>query len=173
MKENFADKNIVILGGLGFIGSNMAIRLIELGANVTLVDSMLPQYGGNLFNIESIKDKCRINFSDIRDEYSLHYLLKDADVIYSMAGQTSHIDSMSNPMNDLDINCRSQLFILESCRKNNPGVKIIYASTRQLYGKPQYLPVDENHPQIPVDVNGVNKLAAEKYYTLYSEVYGM
>jgi nucleoside-diphosphate-sugar epimerase len=90
-----------------------------------------------------------------------------------MAGQTSHIDSMSNPMNDLDINCRSQLFILESCRKNNPGVKIIYASTRQLYGKPQYLPVDENHPQIPVDVNGVNKLAAEKYYTLYSEVYGM
>jgi UDP-glucose 4-epimerase len=111
MKENFADKNIVILGGLGFIGSNMAIRLIELGANVTLVDSMLPQYGGNLFNIESIKDKCRINFSDIRDEYSLHYSLKDADVIYSMAGQTSHIDSMSDPMNDLDINCRSQLSI--------------------------------------------------------------
>ena len=173
MKENFSDKNIVILGGLGFIGSNMAIRLIELGANVTLVDSMLPQYGGNLFNIESIKDKCRINFSDIRDNYSLHYLLKDADIIYSMAGQTSHVDSMTDPMNDLDINCRSQLSILESCRKNNPGVKILYASTRQLYGKPQYLPVDENHPQIPVDVNGINKLAAEKYYMLYSNVYGM
>ena len=173
MNYNFSNRNILILGGMGFIGSNLAIRLVEEGANVTIVDSMLPQYGGNLENIEPVKDKLKINYSDIRDTYSMEYLVRGIDVIYSMAGQTSHIDSMTDPMTDLEINARSQLSILESCRKHNPQVKILYASTRQLYGKPQYLPVDEEHPVVPVDVNGVNKLAAEKYYTLYSNVYGM
>jgi nucleoside-diphosphate-sugar epimerase len=171
--QNFADRKILILGGMGFIGSNLAIRLVSLGARVMIVDSMLPQYGGNLCNIEPIKDQCQVNFSDIRDSYSLEYLVQGIDVIYSVAGQTSHIESMSDPMTDLDINCRSQLAILESCRRHNPDVKILYASTRQLYGRPQYLPVDEKHPVIPVDVNGVNKLAAEQYYTLYSKVYDM
>jgi len=173
MSNSFNNRNILILGGLGFIGSNLAIRLTNLGAHVTLVDSMLPQYGGNLTNIEPIKDKCQVNFSDIRDRYSLDYLIRDVEIIYSVAGQTSHIESMVDPITDLDINCRSQLTILESCRKYNPDVKILYASTRQLYGRPQYLPVDEKHPESPVDVNGINKLAAEKYYSLYSEVYGM
>jgi len=171
--EKLSSRNVLILGGMGFIGSNLAIRLVDLGARVTLVDSMLPQYGGNLANIEPIKDQCRVNFSDIRDRHSLDYLVKDADVIYSVAGQTSHIESMNDPMTDLDINCRSQLSILESCRHHNPDVTIVYASTRQLYGRPQYLPVDEDHPVVPTDVNGINKLAAEKYYTLYSQVYGM
>ncbi|MBD3306596.1 NAD-dependent epimerase/dehydratase family protein [candidate division KSB3 bacterium] len=170
---DFKGRNTLILGGLGFIGSNLAIRLVSLGAHVTLVDSMLPQYGGNLANIEPIADQCRVNFSDIRDQYSLEYLVQGIDVIYSMAGQTSHIESMIDPITDLEINCRSQLSLLESCRKYNPNVKILYASTRQLYGRPQYLPVDEKHPVMPVDVNGINKLAAEKYYTLYSHVYGM
>ena len=173
MDQHFVDSQILILGGLGFIGSNLAIRLVSLGAKVTLVDSMLPQYGGNLGNIEPIKDKCRMNFSDIRDSYSLDYLVRDVDVIYSMAGQTSHIESMTDPMTDLEINCRSQLSILESCRKYNPDVKILYASTRQLYGRPKYLPVDEQHPTVPVDINGIHKLASEKYYSLYSQVYGM
>lgn len=173
VKKDFHNRKILILGGLGFIGSNLAIRLVSLGAHVTIVDSMLPQYGGNLENIEPIKAQCRINFSDIRDQYSLDYLVQDMDVIYSMAGQTSHIESMLDPVTDLEINCRSQLSLLESCRKHNPGVKILYASTRQLYGRPQYLPVDEQHPTLPVDVNGINKLAAEKYYTLYSQVYSM
>lgn len=169
----YRDRDVLILGGLGFIGSNLAHRLVELGANVTLVDSMLGQYGGNLANIADIRDRVRVNFSDIRDRHSLDYLVRDADVIYSVAGQTSHIESMHDPMTDLDINCRSQLAVLESCRANNPDVRIVYASTRQLYGRPQYLPVDEAHPVVPVDVNGINKLAAEKYYTLYANLYGM
>lgn len=173
MQTTFIDREVLILGGMGFIGSNLAIRLVSLGAKVKIVDSMLPQYGGNLANIEPIKDRCQINFSDIRDSYSLDYLVQGVDVIYSVAGQTSHIESMTDPMTDLDINCRSQLSILESCRKHNPDVKILYASTRQIYGRPQYLPVDEKHPAVPVDVNGINKLAAEQYYTLYSQVYNM
>lgn len=171
--NSFKDRKVLILGGLGFIGSNLAIRLIQEGASVTIIDSMLPDYGGNLTNIEPIKDVVKINYSDIRDTFSMDYLVRGVDVIYSMAGQTSHIESMTDPMTDLDINVRSQLSILESCRKHNPKVKILYASTRQLYGKPQYLPVDEKHPVVPVDVNGINKRAAEEYYTLYSKVYGM
>ncbi len=173
MQASFVDREVLILGGMGFIGSNLAIRLVSLGAKVKIVDSMLPQFGGNLANIEPIRDRCQINYSDIRDSYSLDYLIQGVDVIYSVAGQTSHIESMADPMTDLDINCRSQLSILESCRKHNPDVKILYASTRQIYGRPQYLPVDEKHPTVPVDVNGINKLASEQYYTLYSRVYGM
>lgn len=169
----YKNKNVVILGGLGFIGSNLAIQLVSLGAKVTLVDSMLPQYGGNLTNIEPIEGRCRVNFSDIRDSYSLNYLVKDADYIFSMAGQTSHIDSMNDPTTDLEINCRSQLSLLEDCRQNNFKGVIVYASTRQVYGRPNYLPVDEKHPTEPVDVNGINKLAAENYYTVYSKVHKM
>ncbi len=171
--NNYKGRKVLILGGLGFIGSNLAIRLASLGAKITLVDSMLGQYGGNLANIETISDKVKINFSDIRDQHSLNYIVQDAEVIYSVAGQTSHIESMADPKTDLDINCTSQLSILEACRINNPDVTIIYASTRQLYGKPQYLPVDEKHPVVPVDVNGINKYAAEMYYTLYAKVYGI
>jgi len=170
---DFSGKRILILGGLGFIGSNLAIRLSDLGAKVTVVDSMLEQYGGNVANIEPAKDRVNINFSDIRDQHSLNYIVRDMEVIYSVAGQTSHIESMSDPQTDLDINCTSQLSILEACRAYNPNVTLVYASTRQLYGKPQYLPVDENHPIVPVDVNGINKYAAEMYYTLYAKVYGM
>lgn len=171
--HQFKGLRALVLGGMGFIGSNLAIHLVELGAQVTIVDSMLPQYGGNMTNVAPIRDRCHINFSDIRDQHTMNYLVQGADVIYSMAGQTSHIDSMSDPITDMDINCRSQLSLLESCRLHNPDVTIIYGSTRQLYGRPQYLPVDEQHPTTPVDVNGINKLAAEKYYTLYSEVHGM
>lgn len=173
MHYDFGGRKVVVLGGAGFIGSNLAHRLVELGAEVIVVDSMLSQYGGNLANLEGIADRIRVNFSDIRDTHSLDYIVRDADVIYSVAGQTSHVESMNDPTTDLDINCRSQLAILESCRRQNPGVKIVYASTRQIYGRPQYLPVDEKHPVVPVDVNGINKLAAEMYYTLYSRIYGM
>lgn len=170
---NFAGKRILVLGGLGFIGSNLARRLVELGARVSLVDSMLDQYGGNLQNINGFQDDVDVNFSDIRDRHSLRYLVRDADLIYSMAGQTSHVESMQDPFTDLEINCTSQLAILESCRRHNPDVEILYASTRQLYGRPQYLPVDEKHPIHPVDVNGINKYAAEMYYRLYHEVHGL
>jgi UDP-glucose 4-epimerase len=169
----FAGRNVLITGGLGFIGSNLARRLVEQGAQVTLVDSLIPEYGGNLFNIAGIEDKVRVNISDVRDEHSMKYLVQGQDVLFNLAGQTSHMDSMHDPFTDLEINARSQLSILEACRRYNPGIKIIFASTRQVYGKPQYLPVDEAHPLRPVDINGVNKLAGEWYHLLYHDVYRM
>ncbi len=163
----------LITGGLGFIGSNLARRLVELGARVTLVDSLIPEYGGNLFNIAGIEDRVRVNIADVRDEYSMDYLVQGRDFLFNLAGQTSHLDSMQNPYTDLEINCRAQLSILEACRKHNPRVKIVYASTRQIYGKPDYLPVDERHLLHPTDVNGINKMAGEWYHIVYNNVYGI
>ena len=163
----------MITGGCGFIGSNLAHHLVSLGAQVTIMDSMLPGFGGNLFNLDEIKDSVHINFSDMRDEHAVSYLIQNKDFIFNSAGQISHIDSMTQPMADLDINCRAQLSLLEACRHHNTTVKIIYASTRQIYGRPQYLPVDEKHPIAPVDVNGINKAAAEWYHGLYFNVYGI
>ena len=173
MSEFFRDKRVLVTGGVGFIGSNLALRLVELGARVVLVDSMLPAYGATLQNIEPIREAVHINFSDVRDPHSLRHIVKGQEIIFSLAGQVSHSESMSDPMTDLEINCRSQLSLLECCRAGNPDAKIVFASTRQLYGRPRYLPVDERHPQIPVDVNGINKLAAEMYYTLYHEIHGI
>jgi len=169
----FAGKKVLITGGLGFIGSNLAIRLVELGADVLLVDSLIPDYGGNLFNIEPIRDKVRVNIADVRDVNGMNYLVRGHDYLFNLAGQVSHIDSMQDPYIDLEINCRAQLSILEACRHNNPGVKIVYASTRQVYGAPEYLPVDEKHLLRPVDVNGINKMAGERYHILYNNVYGI
>ncbi|KAF0219359.1 MAG: UDP-glucose [Geobacteraceae bacterium] len=169
----FQNKNILITGGVGFIGSNLAIRLVELGARVTLVDSLIPEYGGNLWNIEPIRDKVRVNISDVRDEHSMKYLIQGQDFLFNLAGQTSHVDSMNNPYPDLEINARAQLSILEACRKHNPHIKIVFASTRQMYGAPQYLPVDERHPLHPVDVNGINKMAGEWYHLVYNNIYGI
>jgi UDP-glucose 4-epimerase len=166
-------KKVLITGGMGFIGSNLAIRLVRLGSKVILVDSMIPDAGGNLFNIAEIKNKVIVNFSDIRDEHAMDFLVRGIDLMFNYAGQVSHIDSMTDPYTDLDVNTKSQLSILEACRKNNRAVKIVFASTRQVYGKPQYLPVDENHPLNPTDINGVNKLAAEWYHILYYKVYGV
>ena len=171
--SNFRSKNVLITGGLGFIGSNLAHRLVEFGAHVTLVDSLIPEYGGNLYNIKGIEDRVTTNISDVRDEYGMNYLIQGQDYLFNLAGQTSHLDSMENPFIDLDINCRSQLAILESCRSHNPDIRIVFASTRQIYGKPQYLPVDEKHPLVPVDVNGINKISAEMYHMLYCRVYGI
>jgi UDP-glucose 4-epimerase len=169
----FEGRRILITGGLGFIGSNLARTLVELGARVTLVDSLVPEYGGNLFNIEDIRDRVRVNISDVRDEYSISYLVQDQEFLFNLAGQTSHADSMLDPYTDLDINCRAQLSILEACRKHNPGIKIVFASTRQIYGRPEILPVDERHLLSPVDVNGINKMAGEWYHILYSKVYNL
>src|SRR6267154_6492393 len=143
--NSFRNKRILITGGVGFIGSNLAFRLVELGADVTLVDSLIPEYGGNLFNIAGIEERVRVNISDVRDEHSMRSLVQEQDYLFNLAGQTSHLDSMNDPHADLEINCRAQLSILETCRQHNPAIKIIFASTRQLYGRPDYLPVDEKH----------------------------
>jgi UDP-glucose 4-epimerase len=172
-RMDWRDRNVLVTGGLGFIGSCLARRLVEMGATVVLVDSLIPDYGGSLFNIEGIRDRVVVNISDVRDAHSLRYLVQGQDYLFNLAGQTSHMDSMSDPLTDLEINCSAQLSILECCRKFNPGVRIVFASTRQIYGRPNYLPVDERHPIRPVDVNGINKTAAESYHRLYSEVHGI
>ncbi|MCW3062146.1 MAG: NAD-dependent epimerase/dehydratase [Capsulimonas sp.] len=171
--QPFHGARTLITGGLGFIGANLAARLVDLGANVLLVDSLIPEYGGNLFNVEPIRDKVQVNISDVRDEHSMRSLIQGQDYLFNLAGQTSHMDSMQDPQTDMEINCRAQLSILEACRKYNPGVKIVFASTRQIYGKPDYLPVDEKHLLRPVDVNGINKMAGEWYHVLYNNVYGI
>lgn len=169
----FADRRVLITGALGFIGSTLARRLVDLGARVLLVDSLIPEYGGNLFNVAGIEDRVQINISDVRDEHSMRYLVQGQDYLFNLAGQTSHMDSMLDPYTDLEINCRAQLSILEACRKYNHSIKLVFASTRQLYGKPHYLPVDEKHLKQPVDVNGINKMAGEWYHILYNNVYGI
>ena len=171
----YCSASILITGGLGFIGSNLALALADEGQPSTLVDSLNPSYGGNLRNLapRSRDQLLRINISDVRDQHSLQVLLREAQVLYNLAGQTSHMDSMADPFTDLDINARAQLSILEVCREVAPQVRIVFASTRQIYGRPHYLPVDEAHPLQPVDVNGINKLAGEQYHLLYSEVYGI
>lgn len=171
--KSYVNAQVLITGGLGFIGSNLARALVARGANVTLVDSLIPQYGGNLFNIADIRDRVAVNVCDVRDPHAMAYLLKGKDYLFNLAGQTSHMDSMADPQTDLDINATAQLSILEACRKANSDIKIVFASTRQLYGKPDYLPVDEKHPIRPVDVNGINKLAGEWYHLLYNNVYGI
>jgi len=173
LRPSYARKNVLITGGLGFIGSNLARELVKLEANVTLVDSLIPEYGGNLRNIEGLDQKLKVNISDVRDRHSLPVFLKKQHYLFNLAGQTSHMDSMTDPETDLEINCRSQLSILEACRQHNPAIRIVFASTRQIYGRPEYLPVDEKHPLRPVDVNGINKLAGEQYHLLYSQVHGI
>lgn len=173
LKAAFAGRRVLITGGLGFIGSNLARRLVELDAAVLLVDSMIPDYGCNLFNIDGIEARVTVNFADVRDRFAVQYLVSGRDFLFNLAGQVSHLDSMQDPATDLEINCRSQLSLLEACRERNPGVKIVFAGTRQVYGRPRYLPVDEAHPCEPTDFNGVHKLAGEWYHMLYHRVYGM
>jgi UDP-glucose 4-epimerase len=164
---------VLITGGLGLIGSSLARRLIGLGCDILLIDSLNENFGGNLHNVVDIRKKLQINISDIRDKHGLRFLLRDRDVIFNLAGQTSHMDSMNAPFDDLEINCMAQLSLLETCREVNPNVRIIYASTRQIYGRPQSLPVSEKHPLRPMDVNGINKIAGESYHILYHDYYGL
>ena len=171
--QAFCDSRILITGGLGFIGSTLAMKLADLGADVTVVDSLIPEYGGNLSNTSGYESRLHINISDVRDEHSMRYLVQGKDYLFNLAGQTSHMDSMQDPSTDLEINCRAQLSILEACRRYNPRVKIVFASTRQIYGKPDSLPVAEDHLLRPVDVNGINKMAGEWYHILYNNVYDL
>ena len=173
LARTFGGRSVLITGGLGFIGSNLARELVGLGARVTVVDSLIPEYGGNPRNLAGLARKVTVHRTDVRDHAKLARLVRGQDFLFNLAGQTSHMDSMTDPETDLEINCRAQLAVLEACRKNNPGVRIVFASTRQIYGAPDYLPVDEKHPVRPVDVNGINKAAGEAFHLLYARVHGI
>jgi UDP-glucose 4-epimerase len=172
-REFYRNRRVMITGGLGFIGSNLARHLVAAGADVLIVDALIPDYGGNRFNIDGIEDRVRVNYVDVRDERVMDVLVRDCEVIFNLAGQVSHIDSMRDPYTDLEINCRAQLSMLEACRKHNPATKVVFAGTRQVYGRPDYLPVDERHLVRPTDINGVNKAAGEYYHLLYNNVFGI
>jgi len=169
----FRDARVLITGGVGLIGSALARRLVALGAEVLLVDSMVPEAGGNFANIADIRDRLRVNVADIRDREALRHLLAGQDFLFDLAAQTSHLDSMNAPEHDLAVNCTAQLQLIELCRAVAPEIAIVHAGTRQIYGRPQYLPVDEAHPLRPADVNGVNKMAGEAYHLLFHDVYGL
>ena len=171
-RDFYRDRRVLVTGGLGFIGSNLCRTLADLGARVTAVDSLLPDYGGNLFNLEGYEDRVRINIADVRG-HGMEYLVKGQEILFNLAGQVSHLDSMEDPVTDLEINCTSQLRVLEAVRRGNPELKIVYAGTRQIYGRPLYLPVDEKHLLQPVDVNGINKISGEFYHLVYHQVYGI
>jgi UDP-glucose 4-epimerase len=171
--EKFFKKKILITGGLGFIGSALARRLISFGSEVVIVDNLFQNYGGNIFNVNGVKEKLDIHIVDIRESAALYKLIKDCSILFNLAGQTSHLDSMSDPITDLEINSKAQLSLLEICKNINRDIKIVYASTRQIYGKPSYFPVDELHPLNPVDVNGINKLSGEMFHILYGKTYGI
>jgi UDP-glucose 4-epimerase len=169
----YRSRRVMVTGGLGFIGSNLAHHLVDLGADVLLVDSLIPDSGGNRFNIDDIADRVRVNTADTRDEGSMKRLVRECELIFNLAGQVSHIDSMRDPYTDLDINCRSQLTLLEACRQSNPACKVVFAGTRQIYGRPDSLPVNERHLVRPTDINGINKAAGEYYHLVYNNAFGV
>jgi len=170
---HYRGRRVMITGGLGFIGSNLALRLARLGAEVLIVDSLIPDAGANAFNIAPVQDQVRVNVADIRQPHTMNYLVRGQDVIFNLAGQVSHIDSMRDPYGDLEVNCRAQLTLLEACRHHNPAAKVVFAGTRQVYGRPDSLPVDETHLVRPTDVNGINKVAGEYYHLVYNNVFGV
>lgn len=171
--KDFSGKRILITGGLGFIGSSLAIKLLDLGSKVEIYDGLIKNLGGNIYNIKPIKSRVKVTIANLSDTKKIARSVSEKDYIFNLAGTLSHIDSMQNPFLDLQINCQDQLCLLESCRKYNPKVKIIFAGTRNQYGKALYLPVDEKHIQEPTDINGINSIAAEKYHFLYSRIYGI
>ncbi|MFN7978972.1 MAG: NAD-dependent epimerase/dehydratase family protein [Vicinamibacterales bacterium] len=170
---HYRGRRVMITGGLGFIGSNLALRLAHLGADVLIIDSLIPDAGANAFNIAPVQDQVRVNVADIRQPHTMNYLVRGQDVIFNLAGQVSHIDSMRDPYGDLEVNCRAQLTLLEACRHHNPAAKVVFAGTRQVYGRPDSLPVDETHLVRPTDVNGINKVAGEYYHLVYNNVFGV
>jgi len=173
LRAAYAGARVMVTGGLGFIGSTVAARLVALGADVLLVDNLFPDYGGNPANIAAIRDRVTVEIADIRDVPAMRSLLEGRRYLFNLAAQTSHMGSMTDPQTDLAINGAAQVALLEACRELAPDIAVVYASTRQIYGRPHYLPVDEKHPLRPVDVNGVNKMAGEAYHILFHDVYGL
>ena len=172
-KSFFVDRKILITGGAGFIGSSLAHTLVSLGAKVTVLDAMLPLYGGNMFNLEGIMDKVEFVLGDIRDKKLMLEIVAGMDIIFNLAAQVSYIDSKTEPFLDLDINCSGHLTVLEAAKEVAPKSRIIFSSSRMVYGKVISNPVSENHSTEPLSLYGIHKLAGEKYYRYYHDTFGL
>ena len=169
--RSFDGARALITGGMGFIGSNLAIALVRAGAEVTIVDSMLPGYGGNMFNIAPVQDQLTINFSDVRDVNVMNYLVRGQDFVFHLAGQVDHILSLSNPFPDIDINIKGTAVAMEACRKHCPEARVIYTGTRGQYGTAVSLPVDEDAPTNPKGIYEISRLTAEKIVKVYHDIH--
>jgi UDP-glucose 4-epimerase len=166
-------QRVLVTGGLGFIGSTLALRLDEIGAQAVIIDAMVTRHGGNRANIEGLSQKARVIVADMRDRDAIRAAVSGVSIVFNLAGQVSHLDSMQDPQSDLAHNCGAQIELLEACREVSPDATVVFASTRQIYGRPLRLPVDEDHPLSPVDYNGVHKMAAEAYHELYYRAFGL
>ncbi|MBF2053226.1 MAG: GDP-mannose 4,6-dehydratase [Candidatus Sericytochromatia bacterium] len=169
----YQEKNVLLVGGLGLIGANLAILLVQQGARVTIVDNFLPDHGANLFNIEPVREQVHFQSADMRDPVAMQAAVQNQDLVFNIAAQTSHSDSMHNPLLDLDINCKGNLILLEACRQHNPTARMVFVGTRAFYGTPQTLPVNEQAALQPQDIYAVNRLAAEQYHFVYQRHYGL
>ncbi len=173
LRAHFAGKRVLITGGLGFLGSSLALELVDSGANVLVVDALLPNQGGNRFNLNPAEGRVRINIADIRNRNSMRVLVQEQDFLFNCSASLSHTGSMDDPFTDLENNCQGHLSLLEACRLENRALKIVLAATRSQYGPALRLPVEEDHPQRPRDVNGIHHIASEAYHLLYQQSYGI
>ena len=173
MLPSFAGRRCLVTGGLGFIGSNVALTLATAGAEVTVVDALVPTHGGDRRNLDGAEGPIAVIEADVGDAGAVRDAAAEAEIVFNLAGQVSHVDSMARPRFDLEVNAASQLGFLEILRELGSEAVVVYTSTRQIFGHPRYLPVDEEHPVSPVDVNGISKWAAEQLHLLYAELYGI
>lgn len=169
--SNFKGKSVLVTGGMGFIGSNLAISLVEAGARVTILDSMIPDYGGNEYNLKPIKDEVRVNFCDIRDENAVNYLVRGQDYVFHLAGQVCHLMSLTNPFPDISINITGTAIVMEALRKYNPEAIVVYTGTRGQYGSAVSFPVNEEAPTNPKGIYEISNLTAEKIIKVYNDVH--
>lgn len=170
---DYAGRRVLITGGLGFIGSNIAHKLAACDVRISVVDSLAPLYGGNLANIAEIQERITVHFGDCRDEALMRPLVREADVIFHLAAQVSYIDSANIPLEDLDINCKATLQLLELCRRESPNARVVFASSRLVLGKLVQHPVREDHPTAPLSLYGIHKLAGEHYHRMYASLHGL
>lgn len=173
IKKNFEGKEVLVTGGLGFVGSNLAARLVDCGAHVLLMDAMIPGLGGNLFNVDPIRDKVVVNFSDIRDEHSMNYVVRGKDFIFHLAGQNDHVLSLTDPYSDIDINIKGSVVLLEACRKFNPEARLVYTGTRGEYGSVAKLPASEDAPINPKGLYELSSLTSQKIFKIYHDNHGI
>lgn len=173
IKKSFEGKEVLVTGGLGFVGSNLAAKLVDCGAHVLLMDAMIPGLGGNLFNVEPIRDQVVVNFSDIRDEHSMNYVIRGKDFIFHLAGQNDHVLSLTDPYSDIDINIKGSVVLLEACRKFNPEARLVYTGTRGEYGSVAKLPASEDAPINPKGLYELSSLTSQKIFKIYHDNHGI